>query len=165
MLLVDALALSANQFLCKKKSLRVQVCALGENWTREIDFINRHEDNYQATGDAGYVNIYIWKTKPEKVPGWQPVPGPVLYTKMSSACLPESSPIYGTRYWYILRTKYEDHGNIKTLSDQVMQLEEVLLRVANHPSFSPLHVFLSGKFHAKFLQIFGYFLRETIIPL
>ena len=29
-------------FLCKKKFLRV--CALGENWTREVDF-GRHEDN------------------------------------------------------------------------------------------------------------------------
>ena len=36
------LALSADHFLCKQKSLRV--CALGENWTREIDF-SRHEDN------------------------------------------------------------------------------------------------------------------------
>ena len=40
--LSDFRALSANQFSCKKKSLRV--CALGENWTREIDF-SRHEDN------------------------------------------------------------------------------------------------------------------------
>ena len=36
MLLTHALALSGNHFLCKKKSLRV--CALGEHWTREIDF-------------------------------------------------------------------------------------------------------------------------------
>ena len=42
MLLTHALALSANQFLCEKKSLRV--CALGENWTHEIDF-SRHEDS------------------------------------------------------------------------------------------------------------------------
>ena len=42
MLLTHALALSANQFLSKKKSLRV--CAHSENWTREIDF-SRHEDN------------------------------------------------------------------------------------------------------------------------
>ena len=50
MLLTHALALSANQFLRKKKSLKV--CAL-QNWTHEIDF-SRDEDNlYQATGDAG----------------------------------------------------------------------------------------------------------------
>ena len=41
MLLTHALALSANQFLGKKKSQRA---ALGENWTHEIDF-RRHEDN------------------------------------------------------------------------------------------------------------------------
>ena len=47
MLLTHALASSdKNQFFtqCKKTSLRV-VCALGENWTREIYFISRHEDN------------------------------------------------------------------------------------------------------------------------
>ena len=42
MLRTQALALSANQCLCKKKSLRVY--ALGEKWTHEIDF-SRHEDN------------------------------------------------------------------------------------------------------------------------
>ena len=44
MLLTHALALSANQFLCKKKSLRV--CVLGENWTREVHFSTcRYKDN------------------------------------------------------------------------------------------------------------------------
>ena len=47
MLLTHALALSADQFLCKKKSLRV--CALGENLTREID-LSRHEDNLLSNG-------------------------------------------------------------------------------------------------------------------
>ena len=44
MLPTHALALSATviKFLCKKNS--PQVCALGENWTREIDF-SRHEDD------------------------------------------------------------------------------------------------------------------------
>ena len=41
MLLTHALALSAYQFLFKKKSLRV--CALSESWIHEIDF-SRHED-------------------------------------------------------------------------------------------------------------------------
>ena len=36
--------------LIKKKAL--PECALGENGTHEIDF-SRHEDNLQATGDAG----------------------------------------------------------------------------------------------------------------
>ena len=42
MLPTHALALPANQYSCKKKSLRV--CELGENWTREID-LSSHEDN------------------------------------------------------------------------------------------------------------------------
>lgn len=46
-----ALALAANHFVCKKKSLRVRtcVCALGGNWTHETDF-SRHHQLQIATG-------------------------------------------------------------------------------------------------------------------
>ena len=56
MLLTHALALSADQFLCKQKSLRV--CALGGNWTREIDF-SRHEDNLPS--HRGRRLVYLTK--------------------------------------------------------------------------------------------------------
>ena len=50
MLLTHALALSANQFLFKKKCLHV--CALGENRTHEINF-SRNEDNLPSHGGYG----------------------------------------------------------------------------------------------------------------
>ena len=59
MLLTNGLALSANQFLRKKKSLRV--CALGENGTHEIDF-SRHEDNlpsHQGRRLAPLITSYL----------------------------------------------------------------------------------------------------------
>ena len=50
MLLTHDLALSANQFLCKKKSLRV--CALGEIELAKLILVGTRI-TYQATGDAG----------------------------------------------------------------------------------------------------------------
>ena len=62
MLLTHALALSANQFLSKKTSY-VRVCALGENWTSEIDF-SRHEDNLPSHRGRWarlfYISFIIW---------------------------------------------------------------------------------------------------------
>ena len=55
MLLTHALVLSANQFLAKKKSLRV--CTLGENRTHEIDY-SRHEDNLRSRRER---RLYVQK--------------------------------------------------------------------------------------------------------
>ena len=67
MLLTHDLALSANQFLCRRKSLRVW--ALGENWTREIGF-SRHEDILPSHRGLGWKYTNYLYERPKTTPTW-----------------------------------------------------------------------------------------------